>query len=50
MNGEWKLWRAQVAGILRLELKKSFFARARLVDLLLAALPPLLTCDAHRFT
>lgn len=43
MNGEWKLWRAQLAGILRLELKKSFFARRAWWIYLVAALPPLLT-------
>ena len=33
MNGEWKLWRAQVAGILRLELKQKLLRAPRLVDL-----------------
>jgi ABC-type transport system involved in multi-copper enzyme maturation permease subunit len=43
MNGEWRLWRAQLAGILRLELKKSFFSRRAWWIYLVAALPPLLT-------
>ncbi len=43
MNGEWNLWRAQVAGILRLELKKSLFARRAWWIYFVAVLPPLLT-------
>ena len=43
MNGERKLWKAQVGAILRLELKKSFFARRAWWIYLVAALPPLLT-------
>ncbi len=40
---EWKLWRAQVGGILRMELAKSLFARRAWWIYLAALLPPLLT-------
>ncbi len=43
MNGEWRLWQAQIGAILRLELKKTFFARRAWWIYLVAVLPPLLT-------
>ncbi len=35
----WSLWRAQIAGILRLELRRNLFSRRAIIVYLLAALP-----------
>jgi ABC-type transport system involved in multi-copper enzyme maturation permease subunit len=42
MNADWSLWRAQVAAILRLEIKKNFLAKRGLWIYLLAAAPAVL--------
>lgn len=42
MNPEWSLWRAQVAAILRLEIKKNFLSKRALWIYLLAAAPAVL--------
>ncbi len=39
MNGNWKLWRAQIAAIMRLEIRKSFLNRRGVVIYLLALMP-----------
>ena len=39
MNGNWKLWRAQIAAIMRLEIRKSFLNRRGGVIYLLALMP-----------
>ena len=39
MTGEWSLWRAQIAAIMRLEIRKSFLNRRGFVVYLLAAMP-----------
>lgn len=49
MSG-WALWRRQLAGILRLELKKSFFARRGLWIYLLALGPLFLTAGHSIYT
>jgi ABC-type transport system involved in multi-copper enzyme maturation permease subunit len=46
----WALWRKQIAGILRLELKKSFFARRGLWIYLLALGPLVLTIGHSLYT
>src|ERR1051325_5068208 len=46
----WTLWRRQAAGILRLELKKSFFARRGLWIYLLALGPLFLTVGHSLYT
>jgi ABC-type transport system involved in multi-copper enzyme maturation permease subunit len=46
----WALWRRQLAGILRLELKKSFFARRGLWIYLLALGPLVLTIGHSLYT
>jgi ABC-type transport system involved in multi-copper enzyme maturation permease subunit len=46
----WELWRRQIAGILRLELKKSFFARRGLWIYLLALGPLVLTIGHSLYT
>ena len=46
----WELWRRQIGGILRLELKKSFFARRGLWIYLLALGPLVLTIGHSLYT
>lgn len=46
----WELWRRQIAGILRLELKKSFFAKRGLWIYLLALGPLVLTIGHSLYT
>ena len=49
MSG-WALWRRQMAGILRLELKKSFFAKRGLWIYLLSLGPLVLTIGHSIYT
>ncbi len=42
MNSNWKLWTAQVGSVIRLEMRKTFFAKRGLWVYLLALLPVLL--------
>ena len=46
--GSWSLWRAQIGAILRLEIKKNFFARRGLWVYLLALMPAVLF-GAHSY-
>ena len=39
MNPEWRLWLSQIAAILRLEIRKSFFSRRGAIIYLLAGMP-----------